>query len=173
MQFILTNESVAVEGDVAWVTVDENLIGETISGTVAALNMFVFDGQRWRMVVHHGAARRVALDCSTAPRSDTGGGVVGRRRRLARSRLRASTRGQSMLMRSTTNQSVAFGSMPGRPAAPYARSGGMPSRRCSPTFIPGMPCCQPGMTSPSWNDTGCPWFHDESKILPSRQLTPM
>ena len=39
LQFILTNESVAVEGDVAWVTVDENLIGETISGTVAALNM--------------------------------------------------------------------------------------------------------------------------------------
>ena len=36
LQFILTNESVAVEGDVAWVTVDENLIGETISGTVAA-----------------------------------------------------------------------------------------------------------------------------------------
>ena len=55
MQFILTNESVAVEGDVAWVTVDENLIGETISGTVAAVNMFVFDGHRWRLVVHHGA----------------------------------------------------------------------------------------------------------------------
>ena len=40
---------------VAWVTVDENLISETISGTVAAVNMFVFDGQRWRLVVHHGA----------------------------------------------------------------------------------------------------------------------
>ncbi|HEY2814807.1 MAG TPA: nuclear transport factor 2 family protein [Acidimicrobiales bacterium] len=56
LQFILTNEAVAVEGDVGWVTVDENLIGETISGTVAALNMFVFDGERWRVVVHHGAA---------------------------------------------------------------------------------------------------------------------
>ncbi len=55
LQFILTNESVAIEGDVAWVTVDENLISETISGTVAAVNMFVFDGQRWRLVVHHGA----------------------------------------------------------------------------------------------------------------------
>src|SRR3954466_4645154 len=56
LQFILTNESVATEGDVAWVAVDENLISETISGTVAAVNMFVFDGQRWRLVVHYGGA---------------------------------------------------------------------------------------------------------------------
>lgn len=55
MQFILTNESIIVEGDVGWVNVDENLIGERIGGTVAALNMFVFDGERWRMVVHHGS----------------------------------------------------------------------------------------------------------------------
>ena len=55
LQFILTNESVSVEGDVGWVNVDENLIGERIGGTVAALNVFAFDGQRWRMVVHHGS----------------------------------------------------------------------------------------------------------------------
>lgn len=55
LQFILTNESVAVQGDTAWVTVDENLISEEASGTVAALNLFVFDGARWRMVGHHGA----------------------------------------------------------------------------------------------------------------------
>ena len=55
LQFILTNESVSVEGDVAWINVDENLIGERIGGTVAALNVFVFDGERWRMVVHHGS----------------------------------------------------------------------------------------------------------------------
>jgi ketosteroid isomerase-like protein len=55
LQFILTNESVSVEGDVAWVSVDENVIGEAISGTVAALNLFVFDGERWRLVVHHGS----------------------------------------------------------------------------------------------------------------------
>jgi ketosteroid isomerase-like protein len=56
LQFILTNEAVAVEGDVAWVSVDENVIGESVSGTVAALNLFVFDGQRWRVVAHHGSA---------------------------------------------------------------------------------------------------------------------
>jgi ketosteroid isomerase-like protein len=56
LQFILTNEAVAVEGDVAWVSVDENVIGEAVSGTVAALNLFVFDGQRWRVVAHHGSA---------------------------------------------------------------------------------------------------------------------
>ena len=55
LQFILTNDSVQVEGDVAWVNIDENLIGERIGGTVAALNVFVFDGERWRMVVHHGS----------------------------------------------------------------------------------------------------------------------
>jgi ketosteroid isomerase-like protein len=56
LQFILTNEAVAVEGDVAWVSVDENVIGDSVSGTVAALNLFVFDGQRWRVVAHHGSA---------------------------------------------------------------------------------------------------------------------
>ena len=56
MQFILTNESVIVEGDVGWVNVDENLIGDSnLGSTVAALNVFVFDGERWRMVVHHGS----------------------------------------------------------------------------------------------------------------------
>ena len=55
LQFILTNESVIVEGDVGWVNVDENLIGDRIGGTVAALNLFVFDGERWRMVAHHGS----------------------------------------------------------------------------------------------------------------------
>ncbi len=55
LQFILTNEVVDIEGDTAWVTVDENVIGDAIGGTVAALNVFVFDGERWRMVVHHGS----------------------------------------------------------------------------------------------------------------------
>jgi ketosteroid isomerase-like protein len=55
MQFILTNESVTVEGDVGWVNVDENLISDNLGGTVAALNLFVFDGERWRMIVHHGS----------------------------------------------------------------------------------------------------------------------
>lgn len=55
LQFILTNDSVAVEGDTAWVSIDENLLGGAVGGTVAALNVFVFDGERWRMVAHHGS----------------------------------------------------------------------------------------------------------------------
>jgi ketosteroid isomerase-like protein len=57
LQFILTDEVVAVVGDAAWVTVDENLISpEMGGGTVAALNVFVRDGDRWRLVAHHGSA---------------------------------------------------------------------------------------------------------------------
>lgn len=55
LQFILTNEVVAVEGDAAWVTVDENLISADGGGTVAALNIFVRKESRWRLVGHHGA----------------------------------------------------------------------------------------------------------------------
>ena len=60
LQFILTNESVSIEGDVGWVSVDENVIGESIGGTVAALNLFVFDGERWRLVAHHGSGLALA-----------------------------------------------------------------------------------------------------------------
>jgi ketosteroid isomerase-like protein len=56
LQFILTNEVVAVAGDAAWVTVDENLISpEMGGGTVAALNLFVRAGDRWLLVAHHGS----------------------------------------------------------------------------------------------------------------------
>jgi ketosteroid isomerase-like protein len=56
LQFILTNDYVDVEGATAWVTVDENLISEGgTGGTVAATNVFVHDGERWRLVVHHGS----------------------------------------------------------------------------------------------------------------------
>jgi ketosteroid isomerase-like protein len=56
LQFILTAEQVAVAGDAAWVNVDENLISpEMGGGTVAAINVFVRDGARWRLVAHHGS----------------------------------------------------------------------------------------------------------------------
>lgn len=56
LQFILTDEAVEVVGDTAWVTVDENLISaEMGGGTVAALNVFVREGTRWRLVAHHGS----------------------------------------------------------------------------------------------------------------------
>jgi ketosteroid isomerase-like protein len=56
LQFILTDEHVAVAGDAAWVTVDENLISADGSGTVAAVNVFVRSDGRWRLVAHHGSA---------------------------------------------------------------------------------------------------------------------
>lgn len=56
LQFILTDEVVAVAGDAAWVTVDENLISpEMGGGTVAAVNLFVRGRDRWRLVAHHGS----------------------------------------------------------------------------------------------------------------------
>lgn len=55
LSFILTNEVVAVDGDTAWVTVDENLINAEGSATVAALNLFRREGARWRLVAHHGS----------------------------------------------------------------------------------------------------------------------
>jgi ketosteroid isomerase-like protein len=72
IQFVLTDEVVSIAGGVAWVTVDENILqaqspldggelspsdeGSEISGSlVAATNVFAHDGDRWRMVVHHGS----------------------------------------------------------------------------------------------------------------------
>lgn len=46
-----------MEGATAWVSCDENVWGEGVTATVAALNLFVqhpADG-RWRMIAHHGS----------------------------------------------------------------------------------------------------------------------
>jgi ketosteroid isomerase-like protein len=58
LQFVLTEERVNVEGDAAWVVVDENLLGDQGGSTVAALNVFVRDRPRgrWLMTAHHGSA---------------------------------------------------------------------------------------------------------------------
>lgn len=56
LQFILTEERVHVAGELAWVTVDENILGDQTGATVAALNLFTRDDRgAWRMVVHHGS----------------------------------------------------------------------------------------------------------------------
>jgi len=56
-QFLLTEANASVHGDTAWVTVDENLLGDQGGTTVAALNLFTRDDAgRWRLVVHHGSA---------------------------------------------------------------------------------------------------------------------
>ena len=54
-QFILTNDVVVVAGDVAWVTLDENLVDGSAAGTIAATNVFVRRADGWRLVVHHGS----------------------------------------------------------------------------------------------------------------------
>lgn len=65
LQFILTNEAVGIQGDTAWVTVDENLLdGEEVGGTVTALNLFARDADGgWKLVAHHGGpvAQRSSL----------------------------------------------------------------------------------------------------------------
>jgi len=66
IQFVLTDEHCTVHGDTAWVTVEENILqatgatgesaadSEHLSGSRAvSTNIFVSDGTRWRLVVHH------------------------------------------------------------------------------------------------------------------------
>ena len=63
LQFLLTDERAHVLGDVAWVSVDENLLGADGGATVAALNVFVRDGEgSWRMVCHHGSVVNSPLE---------------------------------------------------------------------------------------------------------------
>jgi hypothetical protein len=56
LQFILTNETVEIVGDTAWVSVDENILDSAGTTTVAALNLFVREpgaADGWLMVAHH------------------------------------------------------------------------------------------------------------------------
>jgi ketosteroid isomerase-like protein len=70
IQFVITDEHCEVRGDTAWVTAQENILQATgggsgatgasvaddaqLSGSRAVVtNIFVHDGTRWRMVVHH------------------------------------------------------------------------------------------------------------------------
>lgn len=59
LQFVVTNERVRIEGDLAWVTLEENLLeqsGRDVQGTtVAAVNLFRRRRDGWRMVLHHGS----------------------------------------------------------------------------------------------------------------------
>jgi ketosteroid isomerase-like protein len=54
-QFIVTNLVAEIIGDLAWVTLDENLVQGAATGTVAATNLFVRSAGEWRMVLHHGS----------------------------------------------------------------------------------------------------------------------
>lgn len=59
-QFILTNASITVEGDLAWVVLDEDLVTATMqdpmTDTIAATNIFARHDDAWLMVMHHGSA---------------------------------------------------------------------------------------------------------------------
>ncbi len=67
-QFVLTDEAVTVVGDAAWISLDENILQTSGSGSrgpadgaeltgarIAALNVFAYDGDAWRMLLHHGS----------------------------------------------------------------------------------------------------------------------
>ncbi len=74
LQFVLTQEEAAVRGDVAWVSVDENLLGEQGGSTVAALNVFARrPGGRWRMVAHHGSVVNGPLPTFTPRQNENPG----------------------------------------------------------------------------------------------------
>ena len=62
LQFLLTEVRVTVNGDSAWVTVDENLLGDQGGTTVAAVNVFARQREGWRLVLHHGSAVHVSRE---------------------------------------------------------------------------------------------------------------
>lgn len=62
IQFVLTRERATVVGDAAWVSVDENLLGDQGGVTVSALNLFVRKGGGWRMIGHHGSVVQAGPD---------------------------------------------------------------------------------------------------------------
>jgi SnoaL-like domain len=57
LQFVLTRERVVPMGDVAWVSLDENLLGDQGGVTIATINVFVRGSgpHGWQMVCHHGS----------------------------------------------------------------------------------------------------------------------
>jgi ketosteroid isomerase-like protein len=61
IQFFLTDVRVHVDAGTAWITCAENILSGRASGPemedakVLATNVFRRDGDRWRMVLHHGS----------------------------------------------------------------------------------------------------------------------
>jgi ketosteroid isomerase-like protein len=68
IQFVLTDEVVTVAGDLAWVSLDENILQssgsadgggadtEELSGArIAATNLYTRSPEGWRMLLHHGS----------------------------------------------------------------------------------------------------------------------
>jgi ketosteroid isomerase-like protein len=55
IQFVLTRQRVIQAGDTAWVSLDENLLGDQGGVTVATINIFVRDPDGWHLICHHGS----------------------------------------------------------------------------------------------------------------------
>jgi hypothetical protein len=60
LQFVLTRIRPTVVGDAAWVSLDENLLGDQGGVTVATVNIFVRRHGGWAMVCHHGSVVQAA-----------------------------------------------------------------------------------------------------------------
>jgi ketosteroid isomerase-like protein len=60
-QFILTNQSVDVGDDLAWVTLEENLVDRGETHAIAATNIFALTVDGWRLVAHHGSPMMAVL----------------------------------------------------------------------------------------------------------------
>ena len=54
-QFILTNESIDVDGATAWVTLEENLVDRGETQAIAATNVYRRGTDGWKLVAHHGS----------------------------------------------------------------------------------------------------------------------
>lgn len=54
-QVIITEERIVRRNTVGWVTAAENMISDGHTGAAVAINVFEYDGRRWRMVAHHAA----------------------------------------------------------------------------------------------------------------------
>ena len=60
MQFTLTDVKIEVRGELAWVTLYENLNssieGQTFSAAILTINIFQKSADGWRMILHHGSS---------------------------------------------------------------------------------------------------------------------
>ncbi len=60
VQFTLTDVKIEVRGELAWVTLYENLNssieGQTFSAAILTINIFQKTADGWRMILHHGSS---------------------------------------------------------------------------------------------------------------------
>jgi ketosteroid isomerase-like protein len=62
-QFILSDATITIEGDLAWVVLHEDIIDSTgPARTVASINVLARHGEQWLFVCHHGSTVQVHPD---------------------------------------------------------------------------------------------------------------